>query len=73
MGRTSRDGEEVADRPIRAHDFLATICLALGIDPASEYDIQTGVRVSPGDRIPPERRVRLANASAEPVRDILSR
>jgi hypothetical protein len=71
VGRTSRDGEEVADRPIRAHDFLATICLALGIDPASEYDIQTGVRVSPGDRIPPERRVRLANASAEPVRDIL--
>lgn len=72
VGRTSRDGEEVVDRPIRAHDFLATVCLALGINPSTEYDLTSGLPAPADERIPNERRLRLVNASAEPIREVLS-
>jgi len=32
VGRTSADGNEVADRPISTGDLLATACGALGVD-----------------------------------------
>jgi uncharacterized protein (DUF1501 family) len=32
IGRTDAKGAEIADRPISVADFMATICLALGID-----------------------------------------
>ena len=32
VGRTSKDGMEIEDRPVSVNDLLATICLALGID-----------------------------------------
>src|SRR5262249_36952910 len=36
IGRTSDDGMSVADRPVSVPDFLATVCLALGIDPRKQ-------------------------------------
>ncbi len=37
VGKTSADGTTVeADRPVRVPDFLATVCRALGIDPAKQ-------------------------------------
>src|SRR5262245_15188309 len=36
VGRTSPDGSTVEDRPVAVVDLLATICLALGIDPLKE-------------------------------------
>src|SRR5262249_15025067 len=33
VGKTSKDGMEVEDRPTPVTDFLATICHALGVDP----------------------------------------
>ncbi|MDX1945852.1 MAG: DUF1501 domain-containing protein [Pirellulaceae bacterium] len=38
VGKTTPDGVEVADRPISAGDFFATICRALDIDPTATYD-----------------------------------
>ena len=32
VGRTSRDGMTIEDRPVSVPDFLATVCRALGID-----------------------------------------
>lgn len=36
VGKTSSDGMEVIDRPTTAADFLATVCSAVGVDPATE-------------------------------------
>lgn len=36
IGSTTPDGMEVADRPVSTPDLLATICLALGIDPKKQ-------------------------------------
>ena len=36
IGRSSADGQEVADRPVKVADLYATICAALGIDPKKE-------------------------------------
>jgi hypothetical protein len=36
VGKTSDDGLEVVDRPVSASDFLATLCRAVGVDPATE-------------------------------------
>ena len=33
VGKTSKDGMTVEERPVAVPDLLATICLALGIDP----------------------------------------
>lgn len=38
IGRATPDGVDVADRPISAGDFFATICTALDIDPAGAYE-----------------------------------
>src|SRR5262249_52973252 len=36
VGKTSKDGATVTDRPVKVQDFLATICGALGIDPLKQ-------------------------------------
>jgi hypothetical protein len=36
VGKTSADGTTVEERPVSVPDFLATICLALGIDPQKQ-------------------------------------
>lgn len=36
VGKTSDDGMEVIDHPVTAPDLLATLCQAVGVDPATE-------------------------------------
>jgi hypothetical protein len=59
VGRTSPDGMTIADRPVAVADFLATICLALGIDPL-KYN-ESNVR----------RPIRIVEKSAAPIQEIL--
>ena len=33
IGKTSAGGETIEERPVPVPDLLATVCLALGIDP----------------------------------------
>ena len=73
VGRTSPDGETVDDRPITARDLMATICLALGIDPAMEFSARDGKPVAKNDSIQQMvgQAVRLLDASANPVKEVL--
>jgi hypothetical protein len=36
VGRTSKDGSNVEDRPVAVPDLLATVCKALGVDPLKQ-------------------------------------
>ena len=59
LGSTGEDGMQVVDRPVKVPELYATICAALGIDPASE-------------NISPEGRpVGLVDEDAEPVEELL--
>jgi uncharacterized protein (DUF1501 family) len=60
VGRTSGDGMTVEDHPISAPDLLATICLAMGLDPRKQNISNVG------------RPIRLVDPSARPIRDILT-
>jgi hypothetical protein len=60
VGKTSDDGREVVDRPVAVADLLATICLALGIDPETQNLSNVG------------RPIRIVDASAKPIREILA-
>ena len=60
IGRTSPDGGSVQDRPVSVPDFLATICLALGIDPMKQNMDDIG------------RPIRIVDKSAQPIREILA-
>jgi hypothetical protein len=60
VGRTSPDGLRVEERPVKVPDLMATICLALGLDPKKQN--QSNVA----------RPIRLADPSAEPVKEVLS-
>jgi hypothetical protein len=60
VGRTSKDGLTVEDRPVGAADLMATVCLALGLDPRK----QNASNVN--------RPIRLADPSAEPVKEALA-
>ena len=60
LGRTSRDGMTVEDRPVSTPDLIATICVALGLDPQK----QNMSNVS--------RPIRLADPVAKPLNEILS-
>jgi hypothetical protein len=60
VGRTSADGGTVeSDRPTTVPDFIATICLALGIDP---------MRQNRSNAIRP---IRIADPNARPHREII--
>ena len=63
VGKTSEapknPGAEVVDRPVKAPDFVATLCMALGIDTHKEF-------LAPGMRPMP-----LADKSAKPVQELL--
>ncbi len=63
VGKTSdtgrNPGNAVTERPISAADYVATLCLALGIDPHKEV-------MAPGGRPMP-----LADAAAKPVKELL--
>jgi uncharacterized protein (DUF1501 family) len=60
VGRTSPDGMEVEDRPVSVPDFLATICLALGVD----YNKQNMSNVG--------RPLRIVDKSAKPIQEVLA-
>ena len=59
IGKTSADGMEVADRPVTTPDLLATICLALGVDPLTQNNSNVG------------RPIRLVDKSAKPIQEVL--
>ncbi len=63
VGKTSVDGknpgDRVVDRPVNAADFVATLCLALGIDVHQEF-------VGPGLRPMP-----LVEKAAKPIEELL--
>ncbi len=60
VGQTSDDGTEVADRPVAVPDLLATMCEAVGIDYLKQNMSNVG------------RPIRLVDAEADPLYDILS-
>jgi len=60
LGRTSKDGMAVEERPVAIPDLLATICLALGIDPLKQNMSNVG------------RPIRIVDQSARPLREILT-
>jgi uncharacterized protein (DUF1501 family) len=59
VGRTSSDGMKVEDRPVAVSDLVATIALALGVDPMVQNQSDVG------------RPIRLADPNAKPLREIL--
>lgn len=44
VGKTSKDGKKVDERPISAVELLSTICQAVGIDPGLEFSSRDGMR-----------------------------
>lgn len=60
VGRTSKDGLQVEDRPVAVPDLLATICLALGLDPNRQNLSNVN------------RPIRLVDQSARPVKELLA-
>jgi uncharacterized protein (DUF1501 family) len=54
VGRTSADGATVEERPVSVPDFIATICLALGIDPRTHNVSNVGrpIRITDPDAKP---------------------
>jgi hypothetical protein len=59
VGRTSADGMTVADRPVTVPDFLATVCLALGIDPLKQNPSNV------------DRPIRIVDKAAQPIKEVL--
>jgi hypothetical protein len=60
VGRTSAGGTGVEDRPVSVPDLLATVCMALGIDPLKQNMSNVG------------RPIRLADKAAKPIQEILA-
>lgn len=59
IGRTSKDGMTVEDRPVAIAELLATICKSMGIDPATQNISNTG------------RPIDLVDAKAHPIAEML--
>ncbi len=60
IGKTSADGSKVEERPVAVADLLATVCLALGLDPLKQNMSNVG------------RPIRLADPSAKPIQEVLA-
>jgi hypothetical protein len=60
VGRTSADGMTVEDRPIFVPDFISTVCLGLGIDPAKQNISSDG------------QPIRIVDNSAKPMLELLA-
>ena len=60
VGKTSKDGTTVEDRPTSAADFLATVCRVLGIDPEKPNMSNVG------------RPIPIADRAAKPVEEIVA-
>jgi hypothetical protein len=59
IGKTSADGTTIEDRPVSVPDFLATIYLALGLNPMKQNNSNVG------------RPIRLTEKDAKPIKEIL--
>jgi hypothetical protein len=60
IGRTSKDGSVVEQRPVTVPDLLATVCKALGIDPTRSNLSNIG------------RPIRIADRGAKPIEEVLA-
>jgi len=60
IGRTSASGMAVEDRPVHVPDLMATICVALGLDPRKQNVSNVA------------RPIRLADPAGEPVKEVLA-
>jgi uncharacterized protein (DUF1501 family) len=60
IGKTSDDGMKVDDRPVSVPDFLATVCMALGIDPKTQNISNVG------------RPIRIADPDAKAIKEALA-
>jgi uncharacterized protein (DUF1501 family) len=60
VGRTSASGLAVEEHPVKAPDLLATVCLALGLDPRKQNLSNV------------DRPIRLADPEAKPLREVLA-
>jgi uncharacterized protein (DUF1501 family) len=59
VGKTSRDGTTVEERPVAVPDFLATVCLALGIDPEKQNQSNVG------------RPIRIVDKPCRPIKEVV--
>jgi hypothetical protein len=59
FGSTGASGEKVEGRSVQVSDFLATVCLALGIDPLKFNNSNVG------------RPIRIVEKGADPVKEVL--
>jgi hypothetical protein len=60
VGKTSADGTTVEERLVGVPDLLATVCLALGIDPLKENMSNVG------------RPIRIVEKTAAPIKEVLA-
>jgi hypothetical protein len=60
VGKTSKDGTTVEERPVAVADLLATVCRALGLDPRKQNDSNVG------------RPIRLADPGAKPIEEVIA-
>ncbi len=60
IGKTGKNGGVVEERPVAVTDFLATVCLALGVDPMKQNESNVG------------RPIRIVDKSANPVKEVLA-
>jgi hypothetical protein len=60
VGKTSKDGTDIEERPVAVPDLMATICLALGVDPMTPNPSNVG------------RPIRLADPTANPIKEIIA-
>jgi hypothetical protein len=60
LGRTDKRGRVVADRPLTAPDFMATIYAALGINYKKEYTTAGG------------RPIRIVDKPGKPIAELLA-
>jgi uncharacterized protein (DUF1501 family) len=59
-GQTSPDGAKVEERPVAVPDLMATICAALGLNPAKQNPSNVG------------RPIRLADPEGQPIKEVLA-
>jgi hypothetical protein len=60
VGKTSRDGMEITERPVAVPDFLATVCKVLGINHEKQNNSNVG------------RPIRIADKVAKPIKEVLA-
>jgi hypothetical protein len=59
VGKTSKDGMTVEERPVSRQDFMVTVCRALGIDHTKQNESNIG------------RPIRIVEAGARPIAEVL--